>query len=255
MNIHECGSTMWDAFLRDIVEHPDDLTPRLILADWLEEQPHPTQQARAEFIRLMVEGAAKATQQARRTLVMQQAHSILRHCFPQWWLPGWAPLKLWHAQIGRNGTYHVELPYHDRLTVVLHDSRGLSATFRRGFVEELRLPLSMLEQYVGRLFTTCPLRKVDLTDRHPLEDDSAGWCWFRDDMVHGAAPWPDSKKPATLPLPIFQRLPSFRYTVMSVVGACVAYASDDEARDACSRAILAWGRELQGMPPLRALSS
>lgn len=255
MNIHECGGDLWDAFLRDIVEHPDDLTPRLILADWLEEQAHPIQKARAEFIRLMVEGAAKATQQARRTLVMQQAHSILRHCFLQWWLPGWSPLKPWNLHTGRNGTYHVEQPYHDRLTVMLlNGPPDVFATFRRGFVEELLLPLSMLEQYVGRLFTTCPLRKVDLSDRHPLEDVSAGWCWLRDDMGHGAGSSPDSEETASLPLPIFQRLPSFRYTVMTVIGNAVtrvAYVSADEARDACSRAILAWGRELQGMSEVK----
>src|SRR5437660_12770832 len=37
------------AFLRDICEHADDDTPRLIYADWLEENDEPLQ---AEFIRL-----------------------------------------------------------------------------------------------------------------------------------------------------------------------------------------------------------
>src|SRR5262249_8069317 len=38
-----------DAFLRDICERPDDDAPRLIYADWLEENGHAE---RAEFIRL-----------------------------------------------------------------------------------------------------------------------------------------------------------------------------------------------------------
>src|SRR5215471_12355627 len=37
------------AFLRDICEHADDDTPRLIYADWLEENGEPL---RAEFIRV-----------------------------------------------------------------------------------------------------------------------------------------------------------------------------------------------------------
>ena len=37
------------AFLRDICEHANDDTPRLIYADWLEENDEPLQ---AEFIRL-----------------------------------------------------------------------------------------------------------------------------------------------------------------------------------------------------------
>jgi uncharacterized protein (TIGR02996 family) len=36
------------AFLRDIKDHPDDDTPRLVLADWLEEHGDP----RGEFVRV-----------------------------------------------------------------------------------------------------------------------------------------------------------------------------------------------------------
>jgi uncharacterized protein (TIGR02996 family) len=40
-------------FLRAVVEHPDEDTPRLMLADWLDENPHawPNGRATAEFIR------------------------------------------------------------------------------------------------------------------------------------------------------------------------------------------------------------
>jgi uncharacterized protein (TIGR02996 family) len=40
------------AFLRDICEHPDDDTPRLIYADWLDERGAPKDRERAEFIRV-----------------------------------------------------------------------------------------------------------------------------------------------------------------------------------------------------------
>jgi len=39
-------------FLADVVEHPDDDTPRLVFADWLEDHGDP---ARAEFIRVQIE--------------------------------------------------------------------------------------------------------------------------------------------------------------------------------------------------------
>ena len=39
-----------ESFLRDIVEHPDDDAPRLVFADWLQEQPDPERRARGEFI-------------------------------------------------------------------------------------------------------------------------------------------------------------------------------------------------------------
>jgi uncharacterized protein (TIGR02996 family) len=44
--------TQADAFLKAIVEHPEDDTPRLVCADWLEEHGDP---ARAEFIRVQCE--------------------------------------------------------------------------------------------------------------------------------------------------------------------------------------------------------
>ena len=41
-----------EAFLADIVEHPDDDAPRLVYADWLEDHGDPE---RAEFIRTQCE--------------------------------------------------------------------------------------------------------------------------------------------------------------------------------------------------------
>lgn len=40
------------AFLAAITEHPDDLRPRLVFADWLREQSDPALQDRGEFIHL-----------------------------------------------------------------------------------------------------------------------------------------------------------------------------------------------------------
>src|SRR5262245_48502857 len=40
------------AFLADMKEHPDDPTPRLVLADWLEEHGDEADRARAEYLRL-----------------------------------------------------------------------------------------------------------------------------------------------------------------------------------------------------------
>jgi uncharacterized protein (TIGR02996 family) len=39
------------AFLRDAKDHPDDDTPRLVLADWLDEHGDEADRARAEHVR------------------------------------------------------------------------------------------------------------------------------------------------------------------------------------------------------------
>ena len=46
---HERSVTERDAFLAEIIAHPEDDTPRLIFADWLEEHG---EEERAEFIRV-----------------------------------------------------------------------------------------------------------------------------------------------------------------------------------------------------------
>ena len=56
-----------EAFLRDIAEHPAEDAPRLIYADWLEEQDDERCLARARFIRIQIERSelpAEAPRQA-----------------------------------------------------------------------------------------------------------------------------------------------------------------------------------------------
>jgi uncharacterized protein (TIGR02996 family) len=43
-----------DALLRAVCENPEDDTPRLVFADWLQENGNESDRARAEFIRLQV---------------------------------------------------------------------------------------------------------------------------------------------------------------------------------------------------------
>ena len=47
--------SMEDAFLADIIEHPEDDTPRLVFADWLEDRGDAPGRDLAEFIRLQIE--------------------------------------------------------------------------------------------------------------------------------------------------------------------------------------------------------
>ncbi|MBY0460810.1 MAG: TIGR02996 domain-containing protein [Gemmataceae bacterium] len=48
-----------EALLRAVCENPDDDTPRLVFADWLQENGDEHDQARAEFIRAQVRSAAR----------------------------------------------------------------------------------------------------------------------------------------------------------------------------------------------------
>ena len=99
----QLDETIWRpvvlAFLRDIKANPDDDTPRLILADWLEEHGDAVRAARGEFLRLQCLPAQPANQEAQAELLRR---------FERAWLGPLAPLTLsrsWHR-----GLLHLEIP-------------------------------------------------------------------------------------------------------------------------------------------------
>jgi uncharacterized protein (TIGR02996 family) len=111
-----------EVFLRDIVEHPDDDTPRLIFADWLEEHGDP---ARGEFIRVQVQLAAGSVS----LRLKQREQELLRENAVRW-LGGWiSKLQRW--------------------------------LFRRGFLEQVRCRASHFLQHDG-LIDREPLAQVSL---------------------------------------------------------------------------------------------
>ncbi|MEZ6121751.1 MAG: TIGR02996 domain-containing protein [Planctomycetaceae bacterium] len=123
------------SFLDEICSHPDDDTPRLIYADWLEEQGN----ARGEFIRVQCEMATlKKTQVRYRELVKREQMLLFRHQAE--WLSAF-PLSV---------RRHV---------------------FRRGFVEECAVAVSYFLRNWEKLLRLTPLRHVTFTmvkDQLPL---------------------------------------------------------------------------------------
>jgi uncharacterized protein (TIGR02996 family) len=71
------------AFLQDIKENPDDDTPRLILADWLEEHGDP----RGTFLRIQCELAKPEGDRTRRHQLGVQMRQILERHEPAWLAP------------------------------------------------------------------------------------------------------------------------------------------------------------------------
>ncbi|MBY0458183.1 MAG: TIGR02996 domain-containing protein, partial [Gemmataceae bacterium] len=70
-----------DALLRAIGEHPEEDTPRLVYADWLEENDQPE---RADFVRNQIAlGQPGLTNDERYPLVMKNVH-YLREWVPYW---------------------------------------------------------------------------------------------------------------------------------------------------------------------------
>ncbi len=80
---------MHETFLRAIREAPEDDTPRLVYADWLDEHDQPE---RAEFIRAQIQATRLLPHSRRRTALLRRARELLAVHGEGWLqnLPKWA---------------------------------------------------------------------------------------------------------------------------------------------------------------------
>jgi uncharacterized protein (TIGR02996 family) len=117
------------AFLEDVLAHPEDDTPRLIYADWLEDQGD---EARAEFIRGQLERVRLHPLHPRSRFLAQREKALLERGELTW-----AGARLSHL-VSR-------------------------FAFRRGFVESVSLSVGDFLLRGEELFSLAPLRRVCLT--------------------------------------------------------------------------------------------
>lgn len=128
-----------DAFLRAICENPDDDTPRLVFADWLQEHG---EDERAEFIRLQCEAARLATDDIRRELLTRRFAAIQLHFWKQW--------------LGE-----LPVPNKENIHWVTAPDWLDGETFDRGFAGLLRVQNpGTLVKYAKTLFTATPVRRL-----------------------------------------------------------------------------------------------
>jgi uncharacterized protein (TIGR02996 family) len=125
---------MRQGFLQDILEHPDDHGPRLVYADWLDENGDPQ---RAEFIRVQCELARLAGHDPGRDPLERREEKLLRENASRWLEP---------------------LPPFARK----------EAVFGRGFVERVTVRASLFVKHAKALFQAAPLRHASLTYRFQL---------------------------------------------------------------------------------------
>lgn len=126
-----------DVFLADILANPADDVPRLIYADWLEENG---ELARAEFIRVQIE-LAKPREQGPELWALQQREEELLHKGRGAWL--------------------------GRIRELV-----LGTTFRRGFVHTVTMEPAGFVEYADELFALAPVQGLRLMTRTGLYDPS-----------------------------------------------------------------------------------
>lgn len=125
-----------EAFLQAVLEAPEDDTPRLVYADWLEEYGQPD---RSEFIRVQVELARLPENNLRRPGLEARERDLLRDHEIEWAGPI-LPLLL-----------------HDE-ALRLGDRARRKWRFRRGFIEEVALDADTFPANASLLFARAPIR-------------------------------------------------------------------------------------------------
>jgi uncharacterized protein (TIGR02996 family) len=118
-----------DTFLADVREHPDEDAPRLVFADWLEDNGDPD---RADFIRLQVRLAQLPEHDPARFDLEERSGDLLGEHHARWLshLPKWA--------------------------------RAVELTFRRGLPEEAKMSAAAWLRHVARLAQLVPLRRLEV---------------------------------------------------------------------------------------------
>lgn len=212
-----------DAFLADIIEHPDDDTPRLIYADWLEDHDQPE---RAEFIRVQCELAHGIVPDCTYGCPREDCYRCSLHR-REYDLLGWicgqgpnierglVPHGAWISSAANGGRI----------------SPGVNAelVFCRGFAEEVRAPLGALRKHLPALVPRHPIRRAVATDRRPARDgsrESARWGWWNREYF-------SLDHASDLPGAVF------RIMTERPRGGWSWYATESAALDALSAALLA----------------
>ncbi len=122
-----------DALFQAVLENPHDDAPRLVYADWLEEQGD----ERGAFIRVQCELAAGVDDEQRASILRRREQTLLRQHG-----------EAWGAAL-----------------------RGFGViAFQRGFPARLYLPVSRFLRYADELFRVAPVTHLRLLDTRPHID-------------------------------------------------------------------------------------
>jgi uncharacterized protein (TIGR02996 family) len=125
-----------EALLHAVKASPDDDTPRLIMADWLEEHGDGP---RAEFIRLQIELTLPGVSSQRQWHLRQRESDLLREHFLTWAAPV--------------------------------DGLVRNARFRRGFVEQVTVTFADLIHQGDRVFDAAPVSHLVIVGAWPSRGD------------------------------------------------------------------------------------
>ena len=136
-----------DALLTAVCTNPEDDTPRLVFADWLDEHD---EVVRAEFIRLQIE--LEGLPDGKKKQKLQAREKTLLDKYGDAWSESLKPYFAYYYR----GTY----AYHYAPPVV----------FRRGFVETIAMDVNTFLDRGYEVFALAPIRGLRIQDAQSLDN-------------------------------------------------------------------------------------
>jgi uncharacterized protein (TIGR02996 family) len=220
------------ALVRAICEQPDEDTPRLVYADWCDENGQPE---RAEFIRLQCRIASGIDGTKAMIRLREQERKALRN---RW--DDWCP----QAKPNRPYTFRQDLSY---LVRVLHgDGDHMGVSFARGFVDRIESGCADFLDHAEAIFRAHPVTAVRLSDRKPLVYDGGRAVWNSPSRY-------TTDHPDVLPQIIHAGLRGFsrrHKPTAADLRLAKTYRSLEAATDALSESLVAHARKRAGLGQL-----
>lgn len=193
-----------DALYRAILEEPEADAPRLVYADWLEENGDAADRTRSEFVRVQIElhrlggcpegvcrcdGGGGLCGSCRADRDWEKENKRLLELERMLWErqddPGMAAnFVIPNSQPRVGGDY---IPQNDAAS----NTRLECYVWRRGFPDEVRLKLADFMTNAAAIFTAHPIARVALTDREPSRRISTNY--FEWDGSENVYPQPQTR--------------------------------------------------------------
>jgi uncharacterized protein (TIGR02996 family) len=228
-----------NAFLRAICEQPADDAPRLVFADWLDENG---ESERAEFIRVQckLEEARQRAEVPHTCCTDDSDHGPCRTC---------EPFKRLHRRSRQlledfaHGWFRDAFPWLEQPLEPVYYAQWWGWV-GRGFVAEVACPLGDWLDHGKAICEQHPVERVRITDRVPYFSVSDNdWSW-----IYTPPDWDD--EPHVLPRELWNILDQHDTSLSARVRAR-RYRTREHALARLNVAVLTWARKQAELPPLK----
>lgn len=227
-----------ETLLKAVINNPNDITYRLVYADYLEEEGNPY----GEFIRVQCELYELETSKVPLHKGFEPVGNNIvfapkAKTNPLWVARERRKRELRSRQKELFETLSIFEGCNRFVKLLLEDGVGLTITYRQGFIEKISCSLESWDRVGSVLVRKFPLTEVVLSDKKPFSSSyhSYGWYWLG--YVGNMKDYPDC-----LSVYLWDRLSGGTRVYDCEADRARRYETEDDAMKGLSQACLAYAR-------------